>query len=688
MARSAGFCFGVRRAVEKAEELSRCGKVYTIGPIIHNRFVVERLNALGVSVVDNADEIPVSADFAVIRSHGEPPETYAALSARNINYVDCTCPFVTKIHSFAKEAKNAGKRLIIFGDRDHPEVIGINGSFGGNSIILKSTTEIEAQDFGGESCLVVAQTTFNAETYEAMKAALCSRVNNVVFENTICGATKARQREAAELAETCSAMVVLGDRKSSNSIKLYEICAAKCENTVFAESINEIDLKKFSACDIIGVTAGASTPPLILREAVKTMSEFENEVQQEEVSQENEVLEVKSETQPEAKSEQAAETFEEMLEQDGSLVTLHKGAVVKGTVISVVNGEVIVNLGFKSDGIIQKDEFSEDSSVDPATAVKPGDEIDVFIIHVNDKEGNVLLSHKKVASQKGIREIEQAAETGEPLSGKITEAVKGGVIAIIKGARAFVPASQLSNRYIEDITSFIGKELNFQILQYDKAKRRIVAGRKELSAREVSDAKERVFGNIEVNQKLTGVVSKIVDFGAFVDLGGADGLIHISQLSWGRIRKVSEVLKEGDSVTVTVLNIDKEKGKISLTLKDINSDPWRGVAERYYVEDVVTGKVVRIAPFGAFVELEPGVDGLIHVSQISTRRVTKPDDVLAVGDVVDVKIIGVSEEGKKISLSIKALELDAQNGEYYEDEPQEQTEPQLEDVQPEDVQPE
>lgn len=351
-------------------------------------------------------------------------------------------------------------------------------------------------------------------------------------------------------------------------------------------------------------------------------------------------------------SEMENKSFEEML--DDSLVTLRTGQIVKGTVISVSDaGEVSVNLGYKSDGIIARTEFSDNVDVNPADVVKPGDEIEVFVIRVNDGDGNVQLSKKKVDADKNYVVIEEAFNNGTPVTGKVTEQVKGGLIALVNGARVFVPSSQISNRYVEDLSTFIGKEFDFEVLEFDKSKRRIVVGRKALAQKEIDAKRAEVFASINVGDKIEGKVSRIVDFGAFVDLGGVDGLIHISEMSWGRVKKVTDVLSVGDNVTVTVLDVNPEKGKISLSLKDLNADPWKDAETKYAVGNVVGGKVVRMVPFGAFVELEEGVDGLVHISQIAYKHVEKPEDELTIGQEIQAKVTELDLEAKKISLSIK-----------------------------------
>lgn len=621
LAKSAGFCFGVKRAVDYAYSKAGKGDIYTYGPIIHNKEVTCDLDKKGVRVIENLDD--VKSGEVIIRSHGVPPSVYEALEKRSIEYTDCTCPFVKKIHNIVKDNYNKGKRIIIVGNKSHPEIIGINGWCQNSAITINSLEEAENVQLEKEvDYALVVQTTFQTDVFESIITCLNKKSDNIEIFRTICSATGDRQKEAVEIAKVVDQMIVLGDKSSSNTRKLYEISKKYCKNVYLCERICDLELQKIKNNGTMGITAGASTPSVIIKEAVNAMSEMENK------------------------------SFEEML--DSSLVTLRTGQIVKGKVISVsATGEVAVDLGYKSDGIIARSEFSDDVNVEPADVVKPGDEIEVFVVRVNDGDGNVQLSKKKVDADKNYVVIEEAFNNGTPVKGKVTEQVKGGLIAIVNGARVFVPSSQISNRYVEDLSSFIGKEFDFEVLEFDKSKRRIVVGRKALAQKEIDAKRAEVFSTIKVGDKINGKVSRIVEFGAFVDLGGVDGLIHISEMSWGRVKKVTDVLSVGDDVTVTVLDVNPEKGKISLSLKDLNADPWKDAATKYAIGNVVTGKVVRMVPFGAFVELEEGVDGLVHISQIAYKHVEKPEDELTIGQEIQAKVTELDLDAKKISLSIK-----------------------------------
>ncbi len=632
-AKSAGFCFGVNRAIEACyNEIEKGGRIVTYGPLIHNKNVNKDLENKGVKSVDTLDGCEGAT--VIIRSHGVGKAVYDELERRNIHYVDGTCPFVKKIHNIVRKKRDEGYEVIIIGDGKHPEVIGINGWCDNSAITVDNVDDAQKLILDDEKkYAVVVQTTFRENKFYDILKILKEKSEKITEENTICSATEERQTEAVKISQNVDKMLVIGDKGSSNTQKLYEICRKNCRNTYYIETIEDLVLNNCKFNDKIGITAGASTPPAIIKEVITTMSEMDgvkNTMEGEEL------------------------TFEQML--NDSFVTLHTGDVVKGTVISTAGEEVSVNLGYKSDGIIPRGEFSSDASVVPSKVVQPGDEIEVFVVRVNDGDGNVLLSKKKVESHNGMEEIEKAFEEKATVTGKVVKIVKGGLIAVANGIQVFIPSSQVAGRFVEDLSVYDGTELTFNIIELDRAKHRIIGGRKALLAKEAEEKKAAVFATLEAGKKVTGTVSRITDFGAFVDLGGVDGLIHISEMSWGRISNPKEVLSEGDTVEVVVLDVDKEKSKISLSLKDVTPNPWTMAAEKYVVGSVVEGKVVRMVPFGAFIELEPGVDGLVHISQIANKRVEKPEDELKIGETIKVKVIDVNAEQKKISLSKKEAE--------------------------------
>lgn len=636
VAKHAGYCFGVRRAMECAEGYAEKAdpgeKLYTYGHIIHNKEAIKKLEQKGVLAIESLDEIHSGKVF--IRAHGVPPEVYTQLNQRNLEYIDCTCPYVKKIHKIVEQERTE-RQILIIGDDKHPEVIGINGWAGGNAQMIHSLEEAKKLPPSENKISVVVQTTFNHVIFAEIEKILTEKFPNAIVHNTTCLETDRRQKEAVALSKQNDIMLVVGDKSSANTRKLYDLCKQNCKKALFLETIFDLQLNNFERNDRIGITAGASTMPETLKEVAQFMSEMEKNT--------DDML-----------NENDSQSFEDMLNE--SLVSLHTGDVVKGSVISINNEEVSVNLGYKSDGIIERGEYSSDPSVLPSSEIKAGDEIEVYVLRVNDGEGNVLLSRKRLEAQKNMEFVEQAFDNNEVIEVKVIEIVKAGLIGLYKGIRIFIPYSQISNRYVEDISVYKGATLNIKILELDKAKRRIVGGRKELAKQEEDAKREEVFSKLNVGDKVSGTVSRIVAFGAFVDLGGVDGLIHISELSWGSVKNPKDVLKEGQSITAVVLDVNKEKGKIGLSLKDINEDPWKSIEEKYKPGDIVTGKVARIAPFGAFIELEEGVDGLVHISQISTRRIEKCEDELTPGEEIQVKVMEVNPEKRKISLSKKEVD--------------------------------
>jgi len=605
--------------------------------LIHNKEVVKSLEDIGIFAIDNLDE--ANGRTVVIRAHGVPPEIYRRMEEKKIPYIDCTCVDVRKVQKVVEDEHNKGKQVIIAGNEKHPEVIGHNGFCDNKALIIESVNDLKQMTFDkGKKYALVAQTTFSDQVFLEISEFLENEDIDIEIFDTLCKSTKNRQKEAEELSKINDMMVVIGDKLSANSVKLYEICKKNCKNTIFIETINELLLKFPDKGVKIGMIAGASTPPETIKGAFLAMDE---------VLQGNGHAEV---------------SFQEML--DDSFVSLRTGDVVIGTVIGVVNGEVSVNLGYKSDGVIPRTEFSEDQSLEPADLVKVGDEIEVFVVRVNDGDGNVMLSKKKLEANKNYAALEAAFENKTPVQGKVVNVIKGGLTTNILGFDFFVPASHISDRFVKDLEPFRNKTYNFHIIEFDKRKKRRIASRKELARVEFEANRERVFSTLEAGSKISGIVTRISDFGAFVDLGGIDGLIHVSEMTWGRIPKVREILKEGDKVSVTVISVDSEKGKIALSLKDAANNPWTDIEDRYPVGDIVTGKVVRLVPFGAFVELEQGLDGLIHISQIAQDRVENPADVLKIGENVDVKIIGLDVENNRISLSKKAAEFAPEYDDY------------------------
>ena len=737
IADKAGFCFGVARAVKIAQRAAEGkDKTVTYGMLIHNRDVTEELKNLGVGKVESVDEIKSGVNV-IIRAHGISADEEAEINNRGAKIIDATCPFVKKIHTIAAAAAANGAEVIIVGDPNHPEVKGIDGRCLGRGHIINSIEEAEQikSDILSDNVVIVAQTTLRKDFFKKIEKILKKHFTNAKIFDTICSATDERQKAAAELASRADCMIVIGAAESSNTKKLYELCSEHCENTVAVE--NDKELKKYikqgkfpAFKKLVGITAGASTPDSVIKEVYLTMAE-NNEM-----------------------------NFAEALEE--TLKPIKSGEVVKGVVIGVTPTEVRVDIGNKYDGVIPLSELTDDTNADINDLVKVGEEVEVYVVHVSDRDGVVTLSKKKIDAVKGMEELKTAFENNEILTGRVIELVKGGVVSIVNCVRVFIPASECAERFLADLGVLLGTEQKFRIIKMDvdrRGRQRVVGSIKsvakeesekaaaefwanaeegkqytgtvksltsfgafvdlggvdglihisELSPVRISHPSEAVkvgdkidvyikelnkeenrislvkelkekkaeefWANAEIGKQYTGTVKSLTSFGAFVDLGGVDGLVHISELSWQRIKHPSEVVKVGDTINVYIKDMNKETGKISLGYKKEEDSPWVKGTENLNVGDTIKCKIVRILPFGAFAEVAPYVDGLIHISQISNERIGKPSDVLAIGDVVEAKIVEINNDTKQIGLSMKALMNPANDEtEPAEDEPVSYTE--------------
>ena len=630
LAKSAGFCYGVRRAVELAEAAAESGKpCVLLGHIIHNQNVVDRLAALGLKTVERVEEVPPGSQV-IIRSHGESWATYEALRARGAEVLDATCPNVKRIHQIVSQAEARGRQPIIIGTPDHPEVEAIAG-WCRHPVVLageKNLTHwLEEDPHRRDLPLTfVSQTTSTQKIWDDCVKKAKKECTNPEFFDTICGATSKRQEEAHQLAAVCDNMVVIGDRKSSNTRRLTEICREICPAVQQIEGAQELDWSRLAQAEVVGITAGASTPAWIIKEVCDKMSD--------------EIMEIE-------------ESFADMLEQ--SIKTLNTGDKVTGSVVAITPTEIQVDLGTKHAGYIPVSELTDDPNAKVEDLVKVGDEIEAKVVRVNDQEGVVTLSKKRLDVEKGWEEIEDARENETVLEGVVTEDNKGGVVVSVKGIRVFVPASQTGLPRETPMSTLLKQKVRLVITEVNRARRRVVGSISRVIRAERAAAAEKVWAEIEEGKHYTGTVKSLTSYGAFVDIGGVDGMVHISELSWSRIKHPSEVVKVGDTVDVYVISFDPEKKKISLGMKDRSQDPWTVFTSTYEVGDTATVRVVKLMPFGAFAEVVPGVDGLIHISQIADHRIEKPGDVLAEGDKVDVKITDVDMENKKVSLSIRAL---------------------------------
>ncbi|MBE6958490.1 MAG: bifunctional 4-hydroxy-3-methylbut-2-enyl diphosphate reductase/30S ribosomal protein S1 [Ruminococcaceae bacterium] len=633
IAESAGFCFGVSRAVETVEQAAGQGKqVVTLGPIIHNRHVVQKFDSMGVQVIDKPEDAAPGMTV-IIRSHGVSRDVYRRLEARGVEIIDATCPFVKRIHSIVGKADAAGQLPIIMGTRSHPEVEGIAG-WCSRCEIFESAEELENWVKAGKistdtPICMVSQTTSTEISWKKSVQIAKKVFTNVKIFDTICKATESRQKEAAQLSASSEAMIVVGDAKSSNTGRLAMICREKCANVVLVDNASELDPGQFKGVAKVGITAGASTPAWIIKEVNKTMSEIIN---------------------ADAVQE---ESFEALLEQ--SIKTLNTGDKVMGIVTSIGNTEIQVDLGTKHAGYIPYDEVSADPSVKPEDILHLGDEIEVFVVRVNDQEGTVQLSKKKLDGMKIWDDMATYAEDKTTVEGVITEENKGGLVATVKGIRVFIPASQSGVAKGGDMAAMLGKAVQLKVTEVNRARRRVIGSIRAVNSEVRKAAQEQLWAEIEVGKKYTGTIKSLTSYGAFVDIGGVDGMVHVSELSWNRIKTPAEVVKVGDEIEVYVISFDAEKRKISLGYKTAEMNPWNQFMTAYNVGDVITAKVVKLMTFGAFAEIMPGVDGLIHISQIADHRIAKPEDALTEGQEVQVKITDVDAENKRISLSIRAL---------------------------------
>ena len=632
VAKSAGFCFGVKRAVGIAEDFAEKGiPAVTLGEIIHNPTVVEELRKKGVYPVESVSEVPEGATL-ILRSHGVPLSVIDELEEKCIPYADATCPFVARIHRIVAERTAAGDTVIITGNPHHAEVRGIIGHAKGDVRVVRNLAELEELSKNEENlcakCItIVSQTTFLRAEWEKCEKFAKKVYTNLLIFDTICNDACTKQSEADSLSRRCNGMIVVGGRKSSNTARLWETCAVNCP-TVLIEYPSELKPNDWKNCEVIGVTAGASTPYGIIKEVLQTMSENK------EIS------------------------FEEMLEQSFEKEEskyVRNGEKVQATVMVVKDTEIVVSVGSKHTGFVSSEELSEDPSVKPADIVKVGDEITLKVLHVNDADGTMTLSKKKVDAEKNFQAIEEAAGTDEILEGTVVEVVKGGVIVVTDGVRVFIPASQATASRNEALEGLLKQNVKFRVLEVNAQRKRAIGSIKSVLNEERKARQAAFWENVEVGQVFEGKVKSLTSYGAFVDLGGVDGMVHVSELSWLRVAKPADVVSVGDTLEVFVKDVDKEAKKISLGYKKEEDNPWEILRRDYPVGTVAKAKIVSMTAFGAFANLIPGIDGLIHISQISYERVAKPEDVLSVGQEVDVKITDIDFDKHRVSFSIKAL---------------------------------
>lgn len=641
LAKKAGFCSGVRRAFKLTEQASREeGKWCTLGPLVHNDEVVRYFIDKGVEPVNTIEEI--NCDGVIIRSHGVSPEVIQQAARLDFLIQDATCPLVKRVHEVAELLKDDGYDIIIYGDIDHPEIKGILGWCNNDATVVANADE--AREIGECRKLgLISQTTKDEQELYAIAAALLPKAKELRVFDTLCSATRQRQEAARELAQEVDLMLVLGDQTSSNTRTLTQECLKTGVKTWQIQSAADINRENLAGVNKVGITAGASTPDWIIKEVLDRMTQFDDGAPQEQ-NQENQVQE----------NSAGEENFARMEAEMADLATPNKGDIVKGTVIQVLDDEVMVDVGGKSEGIIPLREMSFKDVDSAKDLVKIGDELEVLVLKWDD-DGTILLSKKKVDSKRAMDKLEEDFKEGRPLEGTVVGSVKGGLLVDV-GVVAFLPASHVEDGYVKNLDDYIGKTYKFNVIEFNRHKKRgsqIVLSRKQLVEGEKAQQKERFWASIEEGQTVKGRVKRIVDYGAFIDLGGFEGLLHVSEMDHVRISHPSNILSEGDEIEVYILALDREKQRVSLSRKKLLKSPWEIVTEKYKEGDIIDGKVVRIASFGAFVEIEPGVDGLVHISQLANRRVEKPQDVVKVDQPVKVKILSIDPKEKRIGLSIK-----------------------------------
>ena len=640
-AKSAGFCAGVAHSVDLAEQALGEGRaLWCLGELIHNRDEVGRLERMGMRTAASVADIPDSADV-LIRSHGVGRAVYAALEAKGCRIIDGTCAQVRRIQRIAAQTEAEGKALVVFGSAAHPEVQGICGWCAG-SVVAENSEMLETLlpvicNSGQKGVNLVFQSTETQENLKKSREIQKKICTNCDLFDTICSATQIRQSEALDLGQKCDAVVVVGGKHSANSRHLVEICAEVCDTVLFAENAAELDLSPLVAFDTVGITAGASVPQRIIKEVKQKMCD---EIK--------ETVEVN-----EAAASEPEKSFAELLED--SIKTIYNGETVKGIVAAITPTEVTVDLGTKHSGYIPVEDFADENGTKIEDLIHVGDEVEACVVRVNDVEGTVMLSKRRLDAVKNWEDIERACADETVVEGVVTEENKGGIVVSVKGIRVFVPASQSGLPRDAEMSQLLKQKVQLRITEVNKGRRRVVGSIRSVAAKARREAIAKVWDEIEVGKRYDGVVKSLTSYGAFVDIGGVDGMVHVSELSWKRINKPADVVAVGDAISVYVINFDKETHKISLGYKDPNENPWTKFMEKYKVGDIAPVIIVKLMSFGAFAEVVPGVDGLIHISQIANRRIAQPGEVLTVGDVVDAKITAIDEEKHKVSLSIRAL---------------------------------
>lgn len=649
LAESAGFCFGVKNAVDKAEKSYKSDEnVFTYGPIIHNNTVVEDLKKKGIGVINNIEETR-AGDKIIIRSHGISKNEHEKLKEAGVDIIDATCPYVKHIHKIVEEKDSEGYKIIIIGDPDHPEVKGIDGWCGNCAAIINSEEDLESIKEGMGKICVVSQTTYNEDRWYSIINKIVKLSKEILIYNTICNATELRQREARELSKKADVMIVIGGKESSNTKKLYEICSGICSSTQLIETADELDMDKIGKEVCVGVTAGASTPEYIISEVINKLSSYGDA----EVSRKESIKCEEMDSNAAAPSEKN-EVKTEMQDFYRDFEDIYIGRVLKGTVIMSTAKEVFFDIGYKSDGILPKEEAAN-LDVDLKVKYKPGDEVEVEVLKTNDGEGNVLLSRRSLEKQEFYDLLREYKDSGKTIEVLVTGVNKGGLDCKYGDIKVFIPMSLSGLGREETPDALTGKKIEVKISEIREKKQgvEIVASRKEILREQREKRVREMIEMLEDGQVLEGSVKSMIDAGAFVKIGDIDAFVPISEISWKRISKPQDILKEGDNVRILLIKINREALKVTASIKRIQKDPWENFIENHNEGDIMEGKVVSLVTFGAFVEVADGISGLVHISNMSEGRINRPQEVVKLGQTVNVKVTKIDRETKKVALSIK-----------------------------------
>lgn len=630
LAEHRGFCYGVKRAVKMAEDCREMDKARTLGPIIHNPQVVKKLEKDGIIMADSLSEI--NEGTVIIRSHGVGPTIYNEAKAKNLNIVDATCPHVKKAQMAAHKLLEEGYNIIIIGEEEHPEVQSIFEWAEGKATVIQ--TVAQAINYTAQGKIgIVAQTTFSAKAFQEIVSVLIMKATEIKIERTICNATAQRQESAIALAKQVELMLVVGGKNSANTGRLAELCKEVCDKCYHIETVEEMKAEWFEGIAHFGVTAGASTPYWVINEVCQYLNKGDA---------------IKENT------ENVEYTY---------FKNINVGDIVEGLVVSVRDKEILVDIGYKAEGFISLAELAYPVPENTSDVVKCGDKIKVLVLSLGGEHG-VALSKIKADKVEVWSKLEEALTAKTVFNAIVLEAVKGGLRIAVAGITGFIPSSQIDIKKVEDLSQFKGRSFEVMPIEINEENQKAVFSRRVLLEQARQQELDKIFSELQINQVVTGEVKRITDYGVFVDLGGIDGLIHVSELSWNRVKNPRQVVTEGDVVKVSIINMDKEKQKIGLSLKDVQQDPWFEKVQAITQGAIVSAEVKKIMDYGVFVALENGLEGLIRLSELSDKKINKAEEIVKIGDKINVKIINIDQQNKKLAFSVKQIVSDKEREEF------------------------